>query len=131
MTRKSHITIGCLVSYLLFTYGFNLIWCVIGIVGSTFPDIDLKIGIKHRTITHSLLALFLTTLPLFVFNEDLGIVFFFNFVSHLVADSCTKMGVPLFYPYPKKYGLRFIKTGSSLEYLSIVILILFLFIIKG
>ncbi|HUC94965.1 MAG TPA: metal-dependent hydrolase [Candidatus Saccharimonadales bacterium] len=76
---------------------------------------------KHRTITHSLLGLFIVfkffewLLPR-IFNPkfiDPKIVFaciMIGFISHLVADSFTEEGIPLFFPLKITFGIPPIKS---------------------
>ena len=121
MKRSSHLTIGIILTYFLYTLNYGWLYCLIGLQGSIAPDIDLKIGLRHRTITHSIIALILTTMPLYLFSHQLGIVWFINYLSHLIADSMTKMGVPYFYPYKHYYGLKLFSTGSLWEHVFILI----------
>jgi inner membrane protein len=98
----------------------------------------------HRSITHSLLAVLLlavtcialgsTGIALYssqgasvspVLLNTLHLALFsllFGYIMHLLADSLTKEGIPLLWPYEKRYGLlpftslRF-RTGTWVEYL--------------
>jgi len=96
-------------------------------LGKVFKNIFLG----HRSITHSLLGAFLfyhISFWLFhrIFNPiyvNADVVFwasFVGYVSHLLADSMTKDGLPLFFPLEIKVGvppvsfLR-ITTGSWME----------------
>lgn len=90
-----------------------------------------KVFIKHRTLSHSLLGAFLIykllewLLPR-VLNSafvDINIVFYsimIGYASHLLADSMTKEGLPLFFPFkfnigiPPIEGLR-VTTGGWVE----------------
>jgi inner membrane protein len=90
-----------------------------------------KIFYKHRTITHSLLGfaliykVFEWLLPK-IFNPsfiDPHIIFvsiMIGYVSHLIADSFTEEGIPLFFPLRFSIGIPPIKklrirTGSWME----------------
>lgn len=129
MTRKTHIAVGIAATLPL----VNILpfYILIGILGATMPDWDLKLGIKHRTITHTLLALFLVTIIIMLFNFDIGLVFGINYLLHLLLDSCTKTGVPFLYPFNKKYyGLRIIKTGGIEDLFLCLLAILFIFMQK-
>ena len=123
MKKSTHLTIGCILTYFLYTLNFGWLSCLVGLYGSVAPDIDLKLHIRHRTITHSIIALILTTVPLYLFSDTLGIVWLLNYTSHLLADSITKMGVPYFYPYKKYFGVKLIRTGSIEEHVFCLILI--------
>lgn len=81
---------------------------IIAIIASPIPDIDLKIpGMGHRTWTHGFLIMIISSLFIGLLNKQMGIIWGIAYLSHLLADSLTKMGVPFFYPFSKKkYGLR-------------------------
>jgi inner membrane protein len=124
MTKKTHIAVGILATLPLIK--ILPAYVIVGILGATMPDYDLKLGIKHRTITHSLLVLFLATITVMLFNFSLGLIFGLNYLIHLLLDSCTKTGTPFLYPFNKKYyGPKLIKTGGT-EDLSICLLAIFL-----
>ena len=76
---------------------------------------------EHRTFTHSLLgaALFvlaaLTLLaPLHMTTAAYGVTV--GYLLHLVAD-IPSGGVPLAWPYPKRFGVHAIKTGGAVDHL--------------
>ena len=127
MTKRTHIAVGIATTLPL----LNLVpgYAVIGILGSMIADWDLLLGIKHRTITHSLLALILVTITTMLINFNIGVVIGFNYLIHLLLDSCTKTGTPFLYPFKKKYyGPKLIMTGG-VEDLSICLLSIFLIFI--
>lgn len=86
---------------------------------------------RHRTISHSLFGLALFGFAVSkILNYahtfllvDINIVwwaFMFGFISHLVADSFTKEGVPWLFPIPIRFGIPPIKalritTGKLVE----------------
>lgn len=114
MTRKTHIIMGTLASIpILIASPMS----IIGLIGTVIPDYDLKISQKiHRTWTHSLLFLGLSTMGVYTLNSDIGMVWFISYLSHLVLDSLTKGGIPLFYPiFKKKYGLKICLTGGFID----------------
>ena len=124
MTRKTHIAIGIAATIPLLKYTSIDFFGVVGIIGATAPDIDLKLGIKHRTITHSLLFLFLSSLFIFLFSKSIAIVWFINVLLHLIADSFTKMGIAWLYPFKRKYyGYKLIRTGGAEDYFITLLLI--------
>lgn len=74
----------------------------------------------HRTMTHSLLGLFIASFPIVLMDFDVIPSFIIGYISHLIADSFTKMGVPFLYPFDKsKYGAKLIRTGDFWEYLTL------------
>lgn len=127
MTKKTHIITGFIATLpILYVCPF---YSILGILGATLPDIDYKIGIEHRTITHSLLALFSSTLLILVFNKYIALAFFISYSTHLLLDSCTKMGVPFLYPWNKKcFGPKLIKTGGA-EELFLFLLLFYLIVL--
>ncbi|UOQ44384.1 metal-dependent hydrolase [Halobacillus salinarum] len=87
---------------------------------------------SHRNMTHSLL--FLALLAVYsgiierVFHVPLFLLtgFIIGAVSHLFADFLTKKGIPIFFPFSKKY-FRFpaaFKTGSVTEKALVSLLVL-------
>ncbi|NFI96094.1 metal-dependent hydrolase [Clostridium botulinum] len=99
----------------------------IGILGSVVPDWDFYFGLKHRTITHSILFLTISTAAISIFNIPVALVWFINYGLHLLADSFTKMGTPYFYPWNKRYyGLKKIKTRGGEDYFIQLMAIFFI-----
>lgn len=132
MTKKTHIAVGIALTLPLLSVLPKYVF--IGLIGSVTPDFDLyTLGlIKHRTLTHSLLALMTVTIIAMVFNFNIGMIFGYNYAIHLLLDSCTKTGVPLLYPFRKKYyGLKLIKTGEGADlFICLIAAYLILTIIK-
>lgn len=106
---------------------------VVGITPFAPLALVLNRALGHRGLLHSLLGwtLFsLLCLPLAWFwNVSLPFALSFGYASHLMADACTKSGIPVFYPRRKRYHLlpRFwrITTGSAAEEVVFVLLALF------
>jgi membrane-bound metal-dependent hydrolase YbcI (DUF457 family) len=93
------------------------------LVGSTFPDIDIRLKLfGHRTVTH--------WFPPFLLAAIIGWIFFipslFLFsgaaLLHIFLDAFTKMGVPVFSPFGTRYGFRLIATGGASEMFVILAL---------
>ncbi|MBU2592436.1 metal-dependent hydrolase [Patescibacteria group bacterium] len=148
----------------------TLIVSLIGnVIGALLPDIDqasnrlwdllpggdylgkvLKnIFLSHRTISHSLLGIFLLSkilgwLTPKILNPSLIDVQIVNWsiiigsVSHLIADAFTEEGLPLFFPFKLKIGFPpvaswRIKTGKWFEEFVIfpgIVLYIFWFVIN-
>lgn len=114
MMKRTHIAIGVAATLPII---LNNPISVIGVLGSVVPDWDYLLGIKHRTYTHSLLVLIISSISILIFNKWIAIVWFINFALHLAADSFTKMGIPFLYPWNKKYyGYKLIKTRGAEDY---------------
>lgn len=85
----------------------------------------------HRMISHSLVGIFLTSFLLewvlqlgnsflLVDMNIIWVAFMTGYVSHILADSFTKEGIPLLFPIPIKFGIPPIKklrlkTGGRME----------------
>ena len=114
LTKKTHLCVG--IATTLPFYSLLTPISLIGILGSIIPDWDIYLcifGMKHRTITHSLLSLIISTLFIYIFSSSIAIVFALNYLLHLILDSFTKMGVPFLYPFKNTYyGAKLIKTGG-------------------
>lgn len=124
MMKRTHVSLGLAATIpMILSHPIG----VLGILGATAPDLDSMFGIKHRTYTHSLMALITSTLPLILINRWIGLVWFISYGLHLVADSCTKMGVPYFYPWIKKYyGPKKIKTRSAEDWFIQMLAMMFI-----
>lgn len=122
MMKRTHISIGLVATIPLIV--LNPI-SFLGLLGNVVPDWDFYLGIKHRTITHSLLFLLLSTIVISLFNISVSLVWFICYGLHLIADSFTKMGTPYLYPFNKKYyGLKRIKTRGAEDYTVQFVMIL-------
>lgn len=129
MTKKTHIAVAVAAILPIIIANYSPI-TFIGLLGATAPDWDMLFGIEHRTITHSFIALLTSSLIVYIFSYNAGLIWLIAYISHLILDSFTKMGVPLLYPFKKKYyGLKLIKTGSS-EDLFICLLAIFFICIQ-
>jgi len=137
MLFRTHMLFG-LVCYFLLSYFVEMPVFVLMFVllGSVFVDIDScssKVGrrfwflswfFRHRGFLHSLIgALFFSTLIGLV-NLWVGFGFFVGYISHLVLDCFTRMGLRLFWPFGFKVK-GFVKSGSWVED---VLFVLFLFL---
>ncbi|QJC29784.1 metal-dependent hydrolase [Enterobacteriaceae endosymbiont of Plateumaris sericea] len=74
----------------------------------------------HRGFTHSLLSLIIIISYLFFFNLnfipiDVKIGFIIGYFSHILSDMLTPYGVPLLWPYKKKFKLPIIKNNFFRE----------------
>ncbi len=116
----------------------SLNYLAAAVLGSLTPDLDspksslgrrvwplswcLKFFAGHRGFTHSLLACLLVGMGLaFACStwpgwKAYGVAFGIGYTSHILADWLTREGVPLFWPYPRRFHcpLNF-ATGGLLE----------------
>lgn len=127
MTRRTHIAAGCAI---LSTADFNrgIFIFLVGLSGVFIPDFDIRFGLKHRTITHSLLGLGICTYILYKIGRIEGVYFSLAYLSHLLLDWMTVRGIPWLYPFSKKnYSLKITKTGSILDTILFVVLVMMFF----
>ena len=112
------------------------------VLGALMPDIDhptSKINtynpfasligncIGHRTITHSFLGLFIFDLILYMVNlKSLILGFSIGYISHLLLDAMTVSGVPLLYPYKKKFRMMRLRTNTEHETIVLGLLVVFI-----
>ncbi|EFK96263.1 membrane protein containing DUF457, transmembrane [sediment metagenome] len=93
----------------------NRIWDLLP-AGNFLGKIFRRIFYKHRTITHSLLGAFLVYMflqwllpqifnPAFVDSNLVLWSIMIGYASHLLADSFTKEGLPLFFPIDLNIGI--------------------------
>ncbi|MBL4930952.1 metal-dependent hydrolase [Clostridium paridis] len=131
MLKKTHLAMG-IATTITFITTDNMLIAPIALVGSIAPDWDVYLGIKHRTLTHSLIALLGSSYLLFTFNEQLGVLWGINYLTHLLLDSLTKTGVPLLFPFHKKYqGLKLFKTGGAEDlFISLILIYIILSAIR-
>ena len=117
MMKRTHIAVGVAITAPIIL-NMNLpIVAGLGIIGAIAPDWDFYIGLEHRTLTHSLFALLVTTMPIYLFDSSLGFIWGVTYLSHILLDSLTVMGVPFLYPFIKERR-RFMKfrTGDGEDY---------------
>jgi inner membrane protein len=127
MLFRTHVLFGFLVFFILerfvdmpvFVLGFVLL-------GAVFVDVDScssKIGrrfwflswfFRHRGILHSLVAGLVSSLIVGFFSLWAGFGFFVGYVSHLIMDCFTRMGVKLFWPLDFRVK-GFVRSGSWVE----------------
>jgi inner membrane protein len=159
MTSRTHdlIAFGTLLTAATFNPPNNLnistvFVCLVGnIIGALIPDMDQatnrlwdllpagntlgrvfrKLMLSHRTISHSLLGIYLVNKitsfvipillnPVYIYTDLVVYSILLGFISHITADSLTKDGVPLFFPIKFKVGvppieLFRITTGKFIE----------------
>jgi inner membrane protein len=160
MQGKTHALIGNL-AVLALTHHAAPVLLAAATLGSLAPDIDktgslittlpvirwftrpasaaVSAALRHRTGTHSLLALAALALGAWalqtfrVFEDPKGFaagcaVFLAGYLSHILADSLTITGVPFLWPYrthefsPLPKALR-IRTGGRVEYFLVLVVL--------
>ena len=113
-------------------------------LGALLPDIDMKgssisrknpiisffarIFLTHRGFTHSPFSLLIFSVLIYWLTKILnlgidswiGAGLIIGYASHILLDSFNPKGVPLFYPYKKKFSFGKIVTGTWGETLIII-----------
>ena len=92
------------------------------LAGSVLPDLDIPLGIPHRTITHWWIPPAMGTGAALFFSSESPVRAFLLWLSagallHIAQDSLTTGGVPLLRPFGKRFSFRLTRTGGPLEYL--------------
>lgn len=92
------------------------------LAGSVLPDLDIPLGIPHRTVTHWWLPPAIGMGAALLLGSDSPWRAFFLWLSagvllHIVEDSLTTGGVPLLHPFGKRFSFRLTRTGGILEYM--------------
>ena len=119
MTRQTHIAAALALSLTLATYPADsrFIWSAAAALAGVLPDIDMRIGIKHRGLTHSLIALALIVLLAAQLAPELATAAAIGYGSHLALDMLTPWGIPLLYPLnTKRLRLAKFPTGGALDF---------------
>jgi len=101
---------------------FAIVVCPV--IGAVFPDIDVRIpGLEHRTITHWP-VLYGTGLVLAYLAGYLWLFLFcIGALVHILLDSLSLMGVPIWTPFGKRKGFRVMRVGGQAELLCSAIML--------
>ncbi|AEA46136.1 metal-dependent hydrolase [Archaeoglobus veneficus] len=93
-------------------------------------DLDHVIGLKHRSVTHSLIFSFAIGVLLYAIRPDFIIASQIGILSHLFADMFTKGGVPLLYPSVKRFRIANFRYDSLAGNFMIVLISALLIFLK-
>lgn len=127
MTKNTHVFVAVAAVMPFTTTLQATIYIPVAIAASIIPDFDFFLGLEHRTITHSLLLMTILVAPMFIIDKTLALYFFIGYLSHLILDYFTVMGVPWFYPFnKKKYSLNVCHTRDSIDLYVRLIAIFFI-----
>lgn len=115
-----------------FVFGPSPVTIAVAVTASLMPDIDMpqstagRIPIVpslintifgHRTATHSLTALIITSLAVKTVSPELALAWAIGYGIHILLDMLTPQGVMFFWPYPAWVGTGILKTGGIFEVL--------------
>lgn len=121
--RRTHAAAGLAIGFGIGAWSAlpfeqTILVALISEAAALLPDWDLKLKIRHRGLTHSLLVLCILSFALslllpsiLLFPAVLG------YASHLVLDLLTVQGIELFYPHHKRIRLLKFRTNSRIDHL--------------
>lgn len=109
-------------------------------VGSLLPDIDtykswvgrrlwfisapIQMVFGHRGITHSLIAVMAMAALIYWWGHlgnHLVLALAFGYLAHLTGDLIANSGVPLLWPWDRRFSIPLISTGKVSEYLFVAV----------
>ncbi|MCV2528466.1 MAG: metal-dependent hydrolase [Candidatus Lightella neohaematopini] len=84
----------------------------------------------HRRFTHSILLIIIIAIYINIkrinFPIDVIYAMIIGYISHIIADMLTPAGVPLLWPYTKKFSIPIIKKSNiRLERLISIVIIIY------
>ena len=127
MKKRTHLLFAALLFFLLIGFfGFPLAFVIFALVGAMVPDIDFFFMKMHRKILHNiwvLIAMVFAGLQFSIFNNSIAIAFSIGFLSHLIADSLTPMGIKPLWPIQVPHFKGPIRTGSAIEFVLALVLL--------
>lgn len=128
MTRSTHVSIGVACGLLISQLrGEDVVaamsLALVTAFAAVAPDFDIRLGIKHRGITHTLIALTLiAVVSVHFLPEGVAICLIAGYASHLLADALTVRGIPFFSPLVKRnISFLALRTGGVVDHLIGVI----------
>lgn len=137
MHREGHIGFSLIVLSILMSIlnHWDLLMAIIAVGFSTFPDIDLKLGIAHRKWTHSIFFGLVTGLAFGYITELSGLSFkvgflgaFGGIILHILGDLLTYRAFAPLYPFSKrKMALGLFKSDNVIVNKLMLILGIFIF----
>lgn len=141
MLSRTHIAFGLLSGILLYPFigGNKILFLAVVALAALLPDLDhpdaslnrtlfftkfISSAFKHRGILHTLWSPILLGLVITITSAPFyGMAAFIGYCSHLVSDAMTKRGVNFFYPFSQFKVAGFIETGTWMETVTFVVLI--------
>jgi membrane-bound metal-dependent hydrolase YbcI (DUF457 family) len=126
MERRTHIIFGIFLFVVLWgALKLDLIFSALAGIGAMLPDLDYKKtpDARHRKVAHNVWVLIAISAAIFLFTSsfEFAAAFALGFLSHILADSLTPLGVYPLYPFRKQRawflvrGKAVITTGSRGE----------------
>ena len=143
MLFRTHLIFGFLIGLYIIDFlkiKKKILFMIILLFFSIFPDVDessskifkklkpfsyLAALFGHRNIFHTIYFPIAISLVLFILNLKLiSLAVLIGYSLHIILDLTTKKGIALFYPLSKKKIRGFIKVGSLVENILLIILII-------
>ena len=128
MKKRTHLIFAVLLFLVLNgIFSLPLPFAAFAAIGALVPDIDLFTMVLHRKLLHNLWVLagiVLAGTYLTVMDKSTAIAFSIGFVSHLIADAMTPMGIKPLWPLQLPHVKGPIRTGSITEF-AVMIALLF------
>ncbi len=110
MLKKTHALVSFTPVYIITSsLELSLYAVLFGIVS----DVDQTLGLKHRSVTHSLLFLAASSITLLFISKTLAIVAFYAITSHIALDMLTSSGVELYWPIRRRKRIARFKYNSN------------------
>ncbi len=139
MIWRSHIVVSCTVVYRFLGVKNPFYLSAVGL-GSILPDRIEKIEniriLKHRGISH---AIWFWSVLYFIWwicvqKKDSVFLLYIKFLLegvflHLAEDALTIKGIPIFPFVSKRLALKLFKTGSQIETIFVIVVVLFCLLI--
>jgi len=118
MYRRGHIGLSLLIlSPFINTLGLEFV--ALSVFFSIIPDLDVRLGIRHRGITHNItFAAFLTVVLcyiLYIFDLEIFLSFsaFVGIVLHLIGDLITHQKFAPLYPFVRRrIAFKIVKSNN-------------------
>lgn len=143
MLFKTHLAFSFLIGLILIELleiPNAILFVIIVMFFASLPDIDessskvskklrplsfiINIFFKHRGIIHSIYAPLVISIILVLMHQRVyALAVFVGYLSHLILDSLTVMGIQPFSPLIKKRIHGFIKAGSFLENILFMVIL--------
>ncbi|WP_052400240.1 metal-dependent hydrolase [Geoglobus acetivorans] len=118
MLKKTHL-IASFTPVFIFTG--NLEYALIASTFGVISDLDLVIGIKHRTVTHSLIFAILVALLSGIINPAYGILALYGILNHIILDMLTRSGVELYWPLKRRVRISGFSYNSVIPNYTIIL----------
>ncbi len=129
MMKVTHGIAAFTVGYLITSdIQFSLYAVLFGLIS----DLDLIVGIKHRTLTHSIVFLLSVSVLTGMINSLIGVAAFLGIGSHILLDMLTRSGVQLYWPMKRRVRIaRFSYDGILVNYAIILTCWVLIIYFKG